>query len=101
MYDYPDASSRWDNGYIWRPIQRIASGITDKRAFDVGCGNGVLAGSLQKMGFAVTGVEISESGVAQARLGFPNCTFEVGSGYEDLAARFGTFPLVVSVEVIE
>ena len=82
-------------------FEQIAHGIKDKRAFDLGCGNGVLADSLSKMGFTVTGVDASESGVAQARLWFPNCTFEVASGYDDLAARFGTFPLVISVEVIE
>ena len=72
-----------------------------KHAFDLGCGNGATVGMLHGQGFKATGVEISESGVAQARKSFPNCTFAIGNAYDDLAATYGTFDLVVSLEVIE
>jgi 2-polyprenyl-6-hydroxyphenyl methylase/3-demethylubiquinone-9 3-methyltransferase len=56
---------------------------------------------LSTLGFAVTGVDPSETGIAIARMRHPGCYFEVASAYEDLADRFGTYSLVVSLEVIE
>src|SRR5262249_55476321 len=73
----------------------------DRRAFDLGCGNGATCDMLAQMGFAVTGVDTSESGIAQARAAYPNISAYVGSAYDDLAGAYGTFPLVVSLEVIE
>jgi 2-polyprenyl-6-hydroxyphenyl methylase/3-demethylubiquinone-9 3-methyltransferase len=49
----------------------------------------------------VTGIDVSESGVEIARRAFPHLRIEVGSAYADLAARYGLFPLVISLEVIE
>ena len=56
---------------------------------------------LSKRGFDVTGVDTSASGIEHAQASFPHVRCEVGSVYEDLAARFGSFDLVVSLEVIE
>jgi 2-polyprenyl-3-methyl-5-hydroxy-6-metoxy-1,4-benzoquinol methylase len=72
-----------------------------RRAFDLGCGNGTTCDMLSKRGFDVTGVDTSVSGVEHAKAAFPRVTCEVGSAYEDLAFRFGTFDLAVSLEVIE
>lgn len=52
-------------------------------------------------GFDVTGIDPSEEGVAFARERCPKATFEVATGYEDLAGRFGRFPVVICTEVIE
>src|SRR5262249_44899869 len=49
--------------------------------------------------FSVTGVDISETGIAQAGAAFPRVCAHLGS--DDLAVTYGTFPLVVSLEVIE
>lgn len=72
-----------------------------RRAFDLGCGNGAIAGKLSDLGFNVTGIDASESGIAHAKASHPHCRFEQASVYDDLAARFGTFPLVISLEVVE
>jgi 2-polyprenyl-3-methyl-5-hydroxy-6-metoxy-1,4-benzoquinol methylase len=56
---------------------------------------------LDTLGFSMTGVDPSTSGIDQARRAFPRVTADVGSGYDDLVAKYGTFPLVVSLEVIE
>ena len=56
---------------------------------------------LGELGFSMTGVDPSDSGIEQARRAFPRVRAEVGSAYDDLVARYGTFPLVVSLEVIE
>jgi 2-polyprenyl-6-hydroxyphenyl methylase/3-demethylubiquinone-9 3-methyltransferase len=72
-----------------------------KRAFEVGCGNGATANFLSENGFEVSGIDTSLSGIELAQQAYPHVTFEVDSVYNDLAVRFGTFPLVVSLEVIE
>jgi 2-polyprenyl-6-hydroxyphenyl methylase/3-demethylubiquinone-9 3-methyltransferase len=56
---------------------------------------------LNGLGFDVTGVDTSESGIAHAAAAHPRCRFEVASAYDDLEGRYGRFPLVVSLEVVE
>jgi 2-polyprenyl-6-hydroxyphenyl methylase/3-demethylubiquinone-9 3-methyltransferase len=104
-YRYHDAAPTWANTYLWPVVQREVmdlkrpEGVT--RVFDLGCGNGATAGMLAQMGFEVTGVDSSETGIAFAKSEFPRCSFAVASAYDDLAGRFGRFPLLVSLEVVE
>jgi 2-polyprenyl-6-hydroxyphenyl methylase/3-demethylubiquinone-9 3-methyltransferase len=56
---------------------------------------------LVEKGFVVSGVDPSEDGIATARRVHPGLLLELGSAYEDLASRFGTFPAVISLEVVE
>ncbi len=72
-----------------------------QRVFDLGCGNGALARYLKGLGHEVTGVDPSESGIAIARRADPDLRLDVGNAYEDLAGRYGCFPFVVSLEVVE
>ena len=72
-----------------------------KRAFDLGCGNGSVADWLRKKGFAVAGVDPSTSGIAEAHRAYPDLDLRVGSAYDSLHETFGTYPLVVSLEVVE
>jgi hypothetical protein len=64
-------------------------------------GNGATCNMLSILGFKTTGVDISESGIAHANTSFPHVAAFVGSAYDDLAKTYGTFPQVVSLEVIE
>lgn len=50
---------------------------------------------------AVTGIDISGSGIQIAKKHFQHLNIHVGSVYDDLAGQYGTFPVVVSLEVIE
>jgi 2-polyprenyl-6-hydroxyphenyl methylase/3-demethylubiquinone-9 3-methyltransferase len=102
-YQYHDANPTHANRYLWPALTKVieARHWPDRRAFDLGCGNGATCGLLAALGFAVTGIDSSQSGIAQARGAFPNVRTEVASVYDSLAATFGTFPLVVSLEVIE
>jgi 2-polyprenyl-3-methyl-5-hydroxy-6-metoxy-1,4-benzoquinol methylase len=72
-----------------------------RTVFDLGCGNGSVAAWLSRRGYDITGVDPSVEGVILAKQAYPHLKLETGSAYEDLAARFGTFPAVVSIEVIE
>jgi len=108
-YPYRDADPTWANSYLWPSVRSYAQSIMDApsraevtpRAFDLECGSGATANMLAKLGFDVTGIDTSESGIALARSAYPACRFEVASAYDDLAGRFGSYHLVVSLEVIE
>jgi 2-polyprenyl-3-methyl-5-hydroxy-6-metoxy-1,4-benzoquinol methylase len=102
-YKYHDAKPTYANGYLWPALEREIRrrSWSRKRAFDLGCGNGATCDMLSKQGFDVVGVDTSSSGIEHAKGAFPQVTCEVGSAYDDLASRYGTFDLVVSLEVIE
>jgi 2-polyprenyl-3-methyl-5-hydroxy-6-metoxy-1,4-benzoquinol methylase len=56
---------------------------------------------LSDLGFDVTGVDLSKSGIDLGRKSFPHLNLHLGSVYDNLADTYGQFPLVVSLEVIE
>jgi 2-polyprenyl-6-hydroxyphenyl methylase/3-demethylubiquinone-9 3-methyltransferase len=56
---------------------------------------------LHDRGWDVAGVDPSQEGIANANQAWPHLRLETGSAYDDLAARFGRFPMVVSLEVVE
>ena len=71
------------------------------RVFELGCGNGSVASALARLGWDVTGVDPSAEGIAQANANYPELRLEQGSAYDDLVARYGRFPVVTSLEVVE
>ena len=60
-----------------------------------------MAGALAASGYEVEGVDPSLEGVAWAQKSLPGLRLELGSAYDDLAARYGRFPAVISLEVVE
>src|ERR1043165_2089446 len=66
---------------------------------DLGCGNGHISGRLAEVGFQVTGVDASASGIAIARRVYP--TVEFVEALIDRELSLGPFDLVVSSDVIE
>jgi 2-polyprenyl-6-hydroxyphenyl methylase/3-demethylubiquinone-9 3-methyltransferase len=102
-YRYDTAESACSDRYLWPAVETILSGelAPGSRLFDLGCGNGSLARRLGDLGYDVFGVDPSREGIAFARNADAGSKLEVGSAYEPLAERFGTFPAVVSLEVIE
>ncbi len=102
-YKYGDISMNCSHKYIW-PILRdivIRQDLTDKRIFEIGCGNGATANMLSDLNFEVTGVDPSEQGVKVANKQFPHLHIFQGNAYEPLADKYGTFPIVISLEVVE
>ena len=73
------------------------------KVLDAGCGNGVLAGQMIARGFAVTGLDISESGIKICKQSYPGGTFHAAS-LCDPGVRAITgdgYDAVIAVEVIE
>jgi len=101
-YSYTTVRLNSASAYLWPVVISKIEGLNlvDKRAFDLGCGNGATANMLYAHGFAVSGVDPSESGVAIANQKFPYLRIEHGSTDDDLAAKYGKFPLVISLEVL-
>lgn len=101
-YRYTHGRPTWDDQPVWSVVRselaRVAAG---SHVFELGCGNGALSARVAALGFEVTAVDPSVSGIDVARRCHPGIRFEVGSVAEPLAARFGSFPVVLSVEVIE
>src|SRR5215213_4678407 len=67
---------------------------------DLGCGNGHISGRLAALGYDVTGVDASASGIRIARRAYPNARF-VEARLESNLTDLGDFDLVISSDVIE
>lgn len=102
-YKYSSAHQTYDSAYLFEPVKNILASLQKKETsvFELGCGNGYHASQLASLGYEVTAVDTSKSGIQMASENYPNCTFEIGSAYDDLAQRFGVFDCVVSLEVVE
>jgi 2-polyprenyl-3-methyl-5-hydroxy-6-metoxy-1,4-benzoquinol methylase len=100
-YAYHAATEGWAHGYLLEPVLSEIARIQPRRLFEIGAGNGFVAARLAATGIDVVAIEPSQSGVAIAQQNFPNIRMETGSAYDDLAAKYGTFPVVLSLEVVE
>ena len=100
---YPSAEPSWPNRYIWPVLLRILeeNPTAGKRVFEIGSGNGATANMLASRGYHVNFIDPAIEGVEIARKNFPGATFHLGTAYDDLAGTYGTFPIVISLEVIE
>jgi 2-polyprenyl-3-methyl-5-hydroxy-6-metoxy-1,4-benzoquinol methylase len=74
-----------------------------KTICDLGCGNGYITGRLASLGYEVTGIDASNTGLALARKTYPQVEFIGDLIDEGLGNRTGlnNFDLVISSDVIE
>jgi 2-polyprenyl-6-hydroxyphenyl methylase/3-demethylubiquinone-9 3-methyltransferase len=105
-YVYDSVKPSHTQAYLWlhvfAELDKVFQGLAaPRRVFDLGCGNGALMNALASRGYDVTGVDPSESGVSLAKAAWPDLPVFVGSAYDALSDRYGTFPAVVSLEVVE
>lgn len=103
-YTYNDASLNPSHLYLLPAVRQILDEIDfdgDRRIFELGCGNGSVADSLTGMGYTVTGVDPSTQAVRHATSAYPHLRISQGSAYDDLVRRYGQFPVVLSLEVVE
>jgi 2-polyprenyl-3-methyl-5-hydroxy-6-metoxy-1,4-benzoquinol methylase len=82
----------------------IVKGVAGVRTIcDLGCGNGYISGRLALLGYEVTGVDASRTGLEIMRRNHPSVRVVEGMIDRDLSARLGKtdFDLVISSDVIE
>jgi 2-polyprenyl-6-hydroxyphenyl methylase/3-demethylubiquinone-9 3-methyltransferase len=103
-FEFASADAEHTAQYLLPAVLRILAGEGESAKtsiFDLGCGNGATAEILQQHGYDIVGVDPSTSGIREAHRAYPNLKLFVGSAYNDLAARFGRFQVVLSLEVVE
>ncbi len=103
-YKWRDGGHAHAHSFILPVLDNILKNLpksSDNRLFDLGCGNGSIANHLYQKGYAVSGVDPSEQGIQQAKENYPQLNLNAGSAYDNLAEQYGTFPLIISLEVVE
>lgn len=86
----------------WRGDPRSVKPLAGKSALDVGCGAGLLAEPLARLGAQVTGVDAAEENIAAATHHAAGAGLPVTYHHGELAKlALGKFDLVTSMEVIE
>jgi 2-polyprenyl-3-methyl-5-hydroxy-6-metoxy-1,4-benzoquinol methylase len=103
-YRFDGAKANCTSRYVWPALEQELATLklgAGTRVFDLGCGNGALAAHLHALGFDVSGVDPSHCGIQNAARHHPELHLSLGSCYDDLAAQYGRFPVVVSLEVVE
>ena len=103
-FKFDSADAEHTAQYLLPAVLRILAGEGESAKtsiFDLGCGNGAMAELLRRHRYEVVGVDPSTSGIREAHRAYPDLQLFVGSAYDDLAARFGKFQAVLSLEVVE
>lgn len=86
----------------WHVDARERRALAGKRALDVGCGAGLLAEPLARMGASVTGVDAAPENIAAARDHAAGQGLQISYHAGELAELpAATFDLVTSMEVVE
>ena len=86
----------------WSSDPESLKPLAGRRALDVGCGAGLLAEPLARLGAEVTGVDAAEETIAAARGHAAGAGLAIDYRQGELAALgLGTFDLVTAMEVIE
>ncbi len=89
------------HSYLFPTVLRTLKSSAAPRVFELGCGNGATCRALTANGYDVIGVDPSVEGVRIANAVFSHLKIEIGSAYDDLVAKYGCFPALISLEVIE
>lgn len=104
-YPYHGGSRNCSHAYLIPTVRKLLDSLHwplgSRPVFDLGCGNGAVAAYLAAQGYEVTGVDPSEQGIKCANSDYPHLSLERGSAYDDLANKYGKFPVVISLEVVE
>lgn len=102
-YHYTRSVLGHHHTYLLPVLERVLDDLDldGARVLDLGSGNGSVAAWLHERGYEVIGVDGSAEGISCARAEHPHIPFFHASVYDDLAARHGSFPLVLSLEVVE
>ena len=99
-YQYQTSCAGHHHAYLLPILDRAIKEYQPARIFDLGCGNGSTAHYISRY-CDVVGVDPAESAVRIASQAFPGLRIDIGSAYDDLVAKYDTFPMVISLEVVE
>jgi 2-polyprenyl-6-hydroxyphenyl methylase/3-demethylubiquinone-9 3-methyltransferase len=83
---------------------QVRQPLAGLKILDIGCGGGLLAEPLARLGASVTGIDAAERNIAIARLHAEQSGLEIeyrAQTADALAATGATFDLVLNMEVIE
>jgi 2-polyprenyl-6-hydroxyphenyl methylase/3-demethylubiquinone-9 3-methyltransferase len=104
-YGYKDAFHNESHSYLLPAVTEIIDQVaitgTNRRIFDLGCGNGSVPAHFASLCFEVVGVDPSAEGIQHANQAYPELKLYEGSAYDDLAGKYGQFPVIISLEVVE
>ena len=101
---FKDAGASHMHQHFMPPLLALSGQVgPGTRVLDVGCGNGFTAGKFLERGCEVTGIDLSEQGIALVHATYSKGRFEVFPADDDLLANLDCQPfhLVVSTEVVE
>jgi 2-polyprenyl-6-hydroxyphenyl methylase / 3-demethylubiquinone-9 3-methyltransferase len=85
----------------WEADETDRRPLAGKRAADVGCGAGLLAEPLARLGAAVTGLDPAPENVAAARIHAEGQGLDIDYRVGSVEALAGPYDLVTSLEVVE
>lgn len=99
---WENAGETTAHSYILPTLKSWLSDANAHTVLDLGCGNGRLTAALAQAGFDVTGMDMSESGIAIASRTYPDLLFH----HSDLSTPLPSslrhqFDAVAAVEVVE
>ena len=116
LQKFSDLAHRWwDPEGEFRPLHQINplrlawidrhASLAGKKVLDVGCGGGILAEAMARLGAKVTGIDLSEKALKVAQLHLHESRLDIAYesvSAEDLAARAGgSFDVVTCMELLE
>ncbi|MGE0179568.1 MAG: bifunctional 2-polyprenyl-6-hydroxyphenol methylase/3-demethylubiquinol 3-O-methyltransferase UbiG [Sphingomonas sp.] len=85
----------------WNLDPALLKPLAGKRAADVGCGAGLLAEPLARLGGRVTGIDAAPENIAAARAHAEGQGLAIDYRVGDVGALDGSYDLVTSLEVVE
>ncbi len=106
-YVYSDFETNASHDYllptVFAELDELKASLGDREArmFELGCGNGSVAAKLSMRGWDITGIDPSVEGIEQAINAYPGLKLAQGSAYDNLVEAYGTFPVLMSLEVVE
>lgn len=87
--------------HYWQLDEHDLRPLVGRRAADVGCGAGLLAEPLARLGAAVTGIDAAEANIEAARIHATGQGLEIDYRVGGAEALNGRYDLVTSMEVVE
>ncbi len=103
-YHYDKSGKIDSHSYISSALRKATREVADNaRVVDLGCGDGGILADLKRKEWRACGIDLSSSGILEARRKYPEIEFHQRGFDASLVVELGVgeFDLVISTEVIE